>query len=836
MLLALGGGVGLPLGIPPAEEDPLIANIAPEKCLYYTSWAGMATPDPESENRTERLLAEPEMQQSIREIERRITESLQKLATEHGPPEAAVTVAHVPKLLKTLATRPTAIYVADAKLGPDGVHVDAGMLMNVGAEAPQVLASLETLQKTYLGDAVKAVQLGKATLYRIEAGGPVPPIMWCVRGAYVLVGIGDDAIENMSARARTEPPEWFTTISTQLPVERRATLTYIDVKALAERFAPMGGPQARTIIDALGLGNVTSLTAVTGLDKEGFVSRSLLGIDGQPTGIFAVAAGEPLTAEDLAPIPRDATIAAAARLNADKLLGLFLSTVEKIEPRARGEILEGIGEMNRELGIDLRADVLQSLGDVWCVYNSPGEGGLVVTGLTATVQVRDRDRLATAHEKILAAYRAATTGPDGTRSRYTPQVRQFEFAGKEVFFLTNLDDDFPLTPSWCLTERELIVALFPQNIKAYLSRGDDYQSLAEAPPVAELLASDAGPTMLAYQNTRELFELFYPIVQIAAHMASYELTREGLDIDISLLPSANAMGPHLRPGVTAVRQTGAGIEVLSRQTLPGGNIGATAPIAVGVAVPAVLEARKAARRVQSMNNLKQIAVATLNYESVTNTFPAAYNTDKDGKPLLSWRVHILPYIEENDLYDRFHLDEPWDSEHNKKLIATMPTTYRAPSSKAEPGMTNYVAVRGKNTVIAAPATAEDGSRKRPTGTHVAQIRDGTSNTAMVVEASDQKAVIWTKPDDYEYDPDNPAKDLAGLRAGGLFLAVFADGHVQIIPSQISAKTLNAIFTRSGGEEVDMGELYSRPRRTRFDIPEPKPPREDVAPEEPDPFR
>ena len=101
-----------------------------------------------------------------------------------------------------------------------------------------------------------------------------------------------------------------------------------------------------------------------------------------------------------------------------------------------------------------------------------------------------------------------------------------------------------------------------------------------------------------------------------------------------------------------------------------------------------------------MNNLKQIGLAIHNYAQANKTFPPAYTVDKDGKPLLSWRVLILPYLEGDDLYSEFHLDEPWDSEHNKKLLSRMPAVFRDPDSKlAAQGKTNYLTVRGEKTVF-----------------------------------------------------------------------------------------------------------------------------------------
>ncbi len=87
-----------------------------------------------------------------------------------------------------------------------------------------------------------------------------------------------------------------------------------------------------------------------------------------------------------------------------------------------------------------------------------------------------------------------------------------------------------------------------------------------------------------------------------------------------------------------------------------------------------------------MNNLKQIGLAMHNYESTFGTFPPAYIADKaTGKPLLSWRVAILPFLEQDALYKQFHLDEPWDSAHNKTLIARMPPVYRSPGRRRQAG-------------------------------------------------------------------------------------------------------------------------------------------------------
>ena len=203
--------------------------------------------------------------------------------------------------------------------------------------------------------------------------------------------------------------------------------------------------------------------------------------------------------------------------------------------------------------------------------------------------------------------------------------------------------------------------------------------------------------------------------------------------------------------------------------------------------------RRARERMESSNNLKQFALAMHSFHSVHSRFPSPVGVaedDKEAKPLLSWRVHILPYLEQQNLYDSFKLDEPWDSEHNKRLIEKMPKIFAAPGAKsAEEYKTVYLLPRGEGTGF---------SDNKPVS--IAQIRDGTSNTIMIVEASNDDAVIWTKPDDKVIDAMEPIAGLVGLRQDG-FICAFFDGSVHFMKKDIDKKTLQALFTRSGGEAV-----------------------------------
>ena len=200
----------------------------------------------------------------------------------------------------------------------------------------------------------------------------------------------------------------------------------------------------------------------------------------------------------------------------------------------------------------------------------------------------------------------------------------------------------------------------------------------------------------------------------------------------------------------------------------------------------------------SERNLKELALTQMTYASSNeHYYPPAFSRSEDGKPLLSWRVLILPQLGKQQLYDQFHLDEPWDSEHNKKLIPKMPRVFKSPSSNVGPGKTTYLSIRGEDTIFSGESEIR-----------IQDVRDGTSNTLTLVEASDSEAVVWTKPDDFIRDPDNPLEGLLGVYEDG-FLAGLADGRVLMFSSKTDIPTINALITHSGGEPLPR-EIFSVP--------------------------
>jgi beta-lactamase regulating signal transducer with metallopeptidase domain len=254
--------------------------------------------------------------------------------------------------------------------------------------------------------------------------------------------------------------------------------------------------------------------------------------------------------------------------------------------------------------------------------------------------------------------------------------------------------------------------------------------------------------------------------------------------------------------------------------------------AAGPLVGALASARADAQRMQSMNNMKQIMLAFHNWAATYpgSRFPPPVLTTKDGKPCqpYSWRVAILPFIEQQALYNAYKFDEPWDSEANKKVLNAMPPIYRHPLAKAGSMNSSYFVLRSKELkeeklvpagaaggaasgfgpgdasgpglAVEAPVGGFATAFSAKNGMPFAQMLDGTSNTIALVEA--ERDIPWTKPEDILYDPENAELPKFGGYAKEGFCAGLCDGAVKFIDHKIDSQTLKALISPQGGETIE----------------------------------
>src|SRR5262249_7216315 len=239
--------------------------------------------------------------------------------------------------------------------------------------------------------------------------------------------------------------------------------------------------------------------------------------------------------------------------------------------------------------------------------------------------------------------------------------------------------------------------------------------------------------------------------------------------------------------------------------------------------------REPAERIKSSDNLRKIALALHNYNDTMGRLPPAVVYDKEGRPLYSWRVLLHPFITDDSqlTYANFHLDEPWNSPHNKKCLAEMPEEYALPGKRNSPHdyVTHYQVIDGPTAAFDSGVrwrrekpspkglvAFEAGVGPRKVVAYESQqisripatFIDGTSNTILVAEADE--AVPWTAPQDLDYVPDGPLPKLGGLRRSAIFMVAMADGSSRPIDRRkISDKILRAALTASGREGFPPGD-------------------------------
>ncbi len=244
-----------------------------------------------------------------------------------------------------------------------------------------------------------------------------------------------------------------------------------------------------------------------------------------------------------------------------------------------------------------------------------------------------------------------------------------------------------------------------------------------------------------------------------------------------------------------------------------GGLAGLATLAWNLLFPPLGVPRPVSRRFQCSSNLRQIALALHHYHDVHGSFPPTYVPDAMGRPMHSWRVLILPYLERMDLYDRYDFHEPWNGPNNRKLALEMPRVFACPSQpkpKGGPLETNYVAVVG-------PHTAWPEAKPR----NLSQFADGTSQTLLVVEVHDS-GISWLEPRDLHMVQMpltiNPPRG-QGVSSrhgspqdkgrGNCAQAAFCDGHMEVLPSDLPPSTLRALLTADGGEDLGQDTYWTR---------------------------
>ena len=503
-----------------------------------------------------------------------------------------------------------------------------------------------------------------------------------------------------------------------------------------------------------------------------------------------------------------------------KFSDAMLAMMKQSDPASAARVAEFSRKFQERTGVSLRDDLLGKIGPRMGVFTpTGGDFGNIIgmwfhpPDLGVVAELKDAkgfastlDRLMTAANAELKKAGAMVPARGGAPSRPGTEFAEFRRvkAPGRGYVLS-------IPPSVLPTPAGLRPTVLIDLERGRVALGGSPLTAQRALAALVLNAPEARPSvardtvLFAQTDPRESLPEMLVNLPAIVQFVGFAATQPGrgrppgppfrLQFDPDALPDVEALRQPLFPSTLTIAVDDASIRMRSISAfplpIPQINAGMETPVLIALLLPAVQAAREAARRAQCTNNEKQIALAMHNYASANDTFPPPAILDKAGKPLLSWRVAILPYLDAGGLYAEFHLDEPWDSPHNKALIPRMPQMFTCPSrSNPQPGTTTYRVYTGPGTAFG-----------KPQGVKIVEVTDGTSNTIALVEA--REAVTWTQPEGLPFTGDGAAAlDLAGSDHPGGFNAMLLDGSIRFIKRSVSAMVYKGLLTIQGGEVIE----------------------------------
>ena len=550
MALALGANK-LPSGASGPLES-VVERAAPEKCLFYYSTTPVAKANANSTNHAEIILADEGVQGFLSELKTQLASGIRQ-AGEINPGFAMLEQVNALSLVEIALTRPAAAYVERLTLSknapPDMV---AGLVFNCGDRLDEVQKSVAEIVQiaNRLGRVeMEDVKVSGAKLRRITEGETI--IDFGFRDTLFFVTVGKEASADLLTRLDRSgaAPDWLTALRAKAKIERVSNVFYFSGSAAREAVEPLlTEPKARTFLTALGVDQFVSFGGVAGLADDGIVSRQFLDLGGWPS---AWPETQPLTADDLKPIPDNTEFGTAFRFDVPWLyhhlvdiLDPLVETKDENEDddaeKKEHQLKERIAEAEEKIGFKIEDDLLASLGDVWTIH-SMASGAIPASGLVVTLTIRDEKKLMEVHDKILAkATEALEKRDDAPFTIETKEVR-----GIKTYHLQPRGP-IALDPAWGIVDGRLVITATYQGLKAHIAR-DGKKSLGKLPAVAARLQS--GPIAISYQNTFSTLQQTITALQTLGPLVIGQLSQVGIHIEMPTLPDLEPLEPHILPRI-----------------------------------------------------------------------------------------------------------------------------------------------------------------------------------------------------------------------------------------------------------------------------------------------
>ena len=732
-----GSAAGQYLAWPPGDRDQGVFNCAPEKCVVYVSWESTGEYDL-SANPTEAYIGQPEIQASLEKLKSAIIKAIKK--EEDDSPIAQAILKNKPDLF---LKQPAALFVSWADV--ENKKFAAGAVMKLGATEDSAGAVIDALINSESDIEYVPFEVEGAQCYSFDDGwGYI--IQFGIVNNYLLVAAGEMKIADLVKNMQTPPPAWLKEIDQRIGIERPSFTSHVDISQWVKIFLQFmeednaaseeDSEKVRDVFELLRVSEFETLQYQSGMNSDGFNQVAHLNHASPNEGLMSAFSTETFKEADVAAIPEETSLTFAMKIAPEKILSMTKQIIKKTAPGGLGDYDQAVLDAKERFGFDLEEDLIKSLDGTAFLYT---DRSLTSPKVVAAVRVKDPAKFTKFYDSlnIQLEKKLVQSGMDFQKVEKKDQT----------FFEVKLPNRMQVC--YGLVDDTLYLCNSVRGISSHLRKKDrDSGKLIQTPRFLkhfEQGRSDGFKGIVGFSeyDLRQVLEMGLPMAKL---MFQNQMDRDVFDFTLDDLPGVEVLVNGLRPSTSLIYRTDTGLAMKGVNDLPLGFDLPTTGIMIGMLLPAVQQTRAAARRVTSLNNLRQLALALLNYESAHGHFPPAYSVDDDGNPLLSWRVAILPFMEQNNLYEQFHLDEPWDSPHNLTLADQMPEVFKHPGLKLKKNQTAYVAPVGKDSILSAGPINETGD-----GNGFDAITDGTSNTLLLVAVDEENAVDWTSPNDLPYD-------------------------------------------------------------------------------------
>lgn len=678
---------------------------------------------------------------------------------------------------------------------------------------------------------------GRSAQVALIPDSPGIEVGWYTEGNHLVIVAGINAAETaigVAAGKReniTNNPNWakYRTAKTDYEV---TAVSWLDVGKLRKIYGDMDIPKSpdpqkpikvNQALEALGLDTLGTIVSKQGYKGKSVWSETFMEAPGPRKGLLALADQKAITMKDLPPIPWGTHGFGAGSIDASKAYDEILATVQKVAklgPEDTATQVEGhIKQIPAIVGFDPKADLLDTFGNVYGIYTDT-RNNFFGMDVSVVVQVKDADRLRKTITDLIGRL-SEQANPNDVK------VVKTKKHGREI--LTFEVQKGVFNPSLVVDDKWLCIGLYPQSVEAFVLRLD--KKLASWEPSESFKdALGAVPkefTSITVSDPRQMYRSLVglgPVLLPALKQGLAQSRVGGPDLQIPLsladLPPAELVARPLFPNVATVTLEEEGVRWTSRSSLPafpmiGNSSVTTAAVAVALILPAVQQAREAARRAQSKNNMKQMALAIHNYADAHRNLPQG-TIEPNGKDLkpeerLSWLTSILPYIEQGALYERVDANEGFEAEKNSLARDTRIVIFENPGyagqATTKHGSTHYVGIGGlgKDGPTLPANNPKAGMFAYNRKTRFADVTDGLSNTLMIGEIS-KEAGPWARGGDatiraFTSKPYLKGPDGIGgpFRGGGHF--ALGDGSVRFISENVDPSVIEAMSTISGGEVV-----------------------------------